>query len=36
MINESSDGYDQTFPKEVQLKQLGVMWIASKITQRSA
>ena len=34
MINENSDCYNSTLPKEVQLKQLGVMWIASEIVER--
>ncbi|WP_201551864.1 AlpA family phage regulatory protein [Psychrobacter fjordensis] len=33
MINKSSDRCDQTFPKEIQLTQVGVMWITSEIAE---
>ena len=31
LINESSDRYDPTFPKKVQLTQVRVVWVASEI-----
>ena len=33
MINESSDRYDPTFPKKVQLTQVRVMWVANEIAE---
>lgn len=33
MINESSDRYDPTFPKKVQLTQVRVVWVASEIAE---
>lgn len=33
MINESSDRYDPTFPKKVQLTQVRVAWVASEIAE---
>ena len=30
-INESSDRYDPTFPKKVQLTQVRVVWVVSEI-----
>lgn len=33
MINESSDRYDPTFPKKVQLTQVRVAWVASEVAE---
>nr|WP_317200394.1 AlpA family phage regulatory protein [uncultured Psychrobacter sp.] len=33
MINESSDRYDPTFPKKVQVTQSRVVWVASEIAE---
>ena len=33
LINEESDRYDSTFPKKVQLTQVRVVWVASKIAE---
>jgi len=33
MINKSSERYDPTFPKKVQLTQVRVVWVASEIAE---
>lgn len=33
MINASSDRYDPTFPKKVQVTQSRVVWVASEIAE---
>ena len=33
MINETSDRYDPTFPKKVQLTKVRVVWVASEIAE---
>ena len=33
MIKEGSDRYDPTFPKNVQLTKVRVMWVASEIAE---